>query len=151
MEIGRFSARRTVGETRFDMDATTPLIAFETLPSSRRRTPCPDRAQPRGVIGPSVLRGAEVFKKTPCVADLKPAGRDVAKDMREAGGMSSHGPSNVILTDEKPAARQTEWPSRATNPASGTLWKYAQQTGAADYGAAIQLGGAHEKQCYADI
>src|SRR5207244_11849042 len=30
---------------------------------------------------------AEIFKKTPYVADLKPAGRYVAKDMFEAGGI----------------------------------------------------------------
>jgi len=30
---------------------------------------------------------AEIFKKTPYVADLKPGGRYVAKDMFEAGGI----------------------------------------------------------------
>jgi dihydroxyacid dehydratase/phosphogluconate dehydratase len=30
---------------------------------------------------------AEVFKRTPCIADLKPAGRFVAKDLFEAGGV----------------------------------------------------------------
>jgi dihydroxy-acid dehydratase len=30
---------------------------------------------------------AEIFKRTPHVADLKPAGRDLAKDMFEAGGV----------------------------------------------------------------
>jgi dihydroxy-acid dehydratase len=29
---------------------------------------------------------AEVFKRTPCIADLKPGGRYVAKDMFEVGG-----------------------------------------------------------------
>jgi dihydroxyacid dehydratase/phosphogluconate dehydratase len=32
--------------------------------------------------------GAEVFKRTPYIADLKPAGRFVAKDLFEAGGVS---------------------------------------------------------------
>jgi len=30
---------------------------------------------------------AEIFKKTPCVAELKPVGRYVAKDMSEVGGI----------------------------------------------------------------
>ena len=30
---------------------------------------------------------AEIFKKTPCVADLKPRGRYVAKDMGEIAGI----------------------------------------------------------------
>jgi Dehydratase family len=35
---------------------------------------------------PLVL-AADVFKRSPCIADLKPAGRDVAKDLFEAGGV----------------------------------------------------------------
>ena len=31
------------------------------------------------------------------------------------------------------------------------LWKYAQQVGPAVDGAVTHPGGAHEKQCYADI
>ena len=34
---------------------------------------------------------------------------------------------------------------------SHVLWKYAQQVGPAVTGAVTHLGGAHEKQCYADI
>jgi dihydroxy-acid dehydratase len=30
---------------------------------------------------------AEIFKKTPCFVDLKPAGRDIAKDMFDVGGV----------------------------------------------------------------
>ena len=40
---------------------------------------------------------------------------------------------------------------RETNHTSGALWKYAQQVGPAVAGAVTHPGGAHEKQCYADI
>jgi dihydroxyacid dehydratase/phosphogluconate dehydratase len=186
---------------------------------------------------------AEIFKRTPYVADLKPGGRYVAKDMIEVGslpllmktlldnghlhgncltvtgrtiaenlksvkwnphqdvvrpadkpitvtggvvglrgnlapegaivkvaGMSNlkfTGPArcfgdiieidadvgtlNVKLTGAELAERKTKWKPRATNHTSGALWKYAQQVGPAVDGAVTHPGGAHEKQCYADI
>jgi Dehydratase family len=39
------------------------------------------------VIGSELCDVADVFKRSPCSADLKPAGRDVAKDLFEAGGV----------------------------------------------------------------
>jgi dihydroxyacid dehydratase/phosphogluconate dehydratase len=177
----------------------------------------------------------EIFKRTPYVADLKPGGRYVAKDMLEVGGipllmktlldngylhgncltvtgrtiaenlksvkwkprqvrpadkpitvvglkgnlapegaiakvagMSSlkfTGPTrcfgieidadvgslNVKLTGAELAERKTKWKPRATNHTSGALWKYAQRVGPAVDGAVTHPGGAHEKQCYADI
>jgi dihydroxyacid dehydratase/phosphogluconate dehydratase len=138
---------------------------------------------------------AEIFKKTPYVADLKPAGRYVAKDMFEVGGIpllmktlldNGHlhgdcftvtgrtiaenlksvndnphlegevidtvvGTLNVKLTGAERAERKTKWLPRETNPTSDALWKYAQQVGPAVDGAVTHPGGAHEKQCYADI
>jgi dihydroxy-acid dehydratase len=41
--------------------------------------------------------------------------------------------------------------ARETNHASGALWNYAQQAGPAVAGAETHPGGAHEKQCYANI
>jgi dihydroxyacid dehydratase/phosphogluconate dehydratase len=188
---------------------------------------------------------AEIFKKTPYFADLKPGGRDVAKDMLDVGGIpllmktlldNGHlhgdcltvtgrtiaenlksvrwnphrdvvrsadrpitvtggvvglkgnlapedaivkvagmsklkfigpiallqdgdtigidadvGSLNVKLTGAELAERKTKWQPRATNHTSGALWKYAQQVGPAVDGAVADPGGAHEKQCYADI
>src|SRR5207302_1989622 len=181
---------------------------------------------------------AEIFKKTPYVADLKPGGRYVAKDMFEVGGIpllmktlldndhlhgdcitvtgrtiaenlksvnwhphqdvmrsadnqitagrfsgaprgfcighvgpeaavggpiallqngdiieidAEAGVLNVKLTDAELAKRRTKWAPRQTNHTSGALWKYAQQVGPAVDGAVTHPGGAHEKQCYADI
>ncbi len=103
--------------------------------------------------------GAEIFKKTPCVTDLKPAGRHVAKDMLEIGGIALlmktlpdnsplqgdrptvasrttadiidavAGNPNVKLTDAETAERKTEWKPRQTHHRSGALWKYAHQVG----------------------
>ncbi len=103
----------------------------------------------------------EIFKKTPCVADLKPRGRYVDKDMGEVtnippqlhtpfGSDAGVGPLNVKLTGVELAERKTKWMPRATHHTSGALGKYAQQTGPALDGAVTHLGGAHEKQCYAD-
>ena len=58
---------------------------------------------------------------------------------------------NVKLTEAELAERKTKWKPRATNHTSGALWKYAQQVGPAVDGAVTHPGGAHEKQCYADI
>ena len=58
---------------------------------------------------------------------------------------------NVNLTDAALTKRQTKWKARATHHRSGALWKYAQQVGPAVDGAVTHPGGAHEKQCYADI
>jgi dihydroxy-acid dehydratase len=57
----------------------------------------------------------------------------------------------VKLTDAELAERKTKWAARTTNHTSGALWKYAQQVGPAVDGAVTHPGGAHEKQCYADI
>jgi dihydroxy-acid dehydratase len=61
------------------------------------------------------------------------------------------GSLNVKLTEAELAERKTKWRPRATNHTSGALWKYAQQVGPAVAGAVTHPGGAHEKQCYADI
>jgi dihydroxy-acid dehydratase len=61
------------------------------------------------------------------------------------------GTLNVKLTEKELAERKTRWRPRETNHTSGVLWKYAQQVGPAVDGAVTHPGGAHEKQCYADI
>ncbi|MBN9006467.1 MAG: dihydroxy-acid dehydratase [Rhizobiales bacterium] len=61
------------------------------------------------------------------------------------------GTLNVKLTDAELTERKTKWRPRTTNYTSGALWKYAQQVGPAVNGALTHPGGAHEKQCYADI
>jgi dihydroxyacid dehydratase/phosphogluconate dehydratase len=176
----------------------------------------------------------EIFKKTPCVAGLKPGGRYVAKDMYEVGGIpllmktlldngplhgdcmtvtgqtiaetlksairnphqdtvrsanrpitvmggavglrdnlapegaivkvagmlqdgdifeidAEAGTANVKLSVVELAGHKTKWRPRATNHTSGARWTYAQQVEPALDGAVTHPGGAHEKQCYADI
>jgi dihydroxy-acid dehydratase len=61
------------------------------------------------------------------------------------------GSLNVKLTEKELAERKTKWRPRETNHSSGALWKYAQQVGPAVAGAVTHPGGAHEKQCYADV
>jgi dihydroxyacid dehydratase/phosphogluconate dehydratase len=164
---------------------------------------------------------AEIFKKTPCAAGLKPGGRYVAKDLYEVGAIpllmktlldNGHadgdcvtvtgrtiaanlksvkpitatggvvgwkgnlapegailkvagmlqdgdiigidgeaGTLDVKLSDADLGGHETKWRPRATNHTSGVLWKFAQQIGPAVDGAVTHPGGAHEKQCYADI
>ena len=53
--------------------------------SSTPRSTCGDRT--RCCTHERSFDVAEIFKKTPCVADLKPGGRYVAKDMYEVGGI----------------------------------------------------------------
>jgi len=62
---------------------------------------------------------AGIFKKTPCVADLKPSGRYVAKDMLEVGGIKFLMKTFCVL---------------ATHHVSGTFWKYVRQVGFAASG-----------------
>ena len=58
---------------------------------------------------------------------------------------------NVKLTGADAPEHETKRQSRATNFKSAALWKDAQRIGQAMGGAVSHPGGAHEKQCYADI
>jgi hypothetical protein len=81
---------------------------------------------------------AEIFKKTPYAAGLKPGGRYAAKDMFEIGCAPLPVTTlNVKLTGAERVQRETKWRARQTNHRSGAL--------------VTDPGGAHEKQCYADI
>jgi dihydroxyacid dehydratase/phosphogluconate dehydratase len=169
-------------------------------------------------LSANASEAAEIFKKTPCAAGLKPGGRYVAKDLYEVGGIpllmktlldnghlhgdcltvtgrtiaenlksvkpitasvglkgnlapegaivkvagmlqegdiieidAEAGTLDVNLSDAELAEHRTKWQPRATNHTSGALWKYAHQVGPAVDGAVTPPGGAHEKQCYADI
>ena len=143
------------------------------------------------------MEAGEIFKKTPCVAGLQPAGRYVAKDLREVGcisllmktllengqldgncltvtgptitenlksvkrnphpdlvrsvGDADVGSPNVKLTDAELAERETKWRPRQTNSPSGALWNTPNRLGRRVDGAVSHPGGAHEKQCDADI
>jgi len=212
------------------MDARTNIKS--RLPSRRATEGLARAAQPvalasnkwtNAALHPpaNASEAAEIFKKTPCAAGLKPGGRYVAKDLYEVGGIpllmktlldnghlrgdcltvtgrtiaenlksvkpiaatgsavglkgnlapegaivrvagmlqegdiieidAEAGVLNVKLTDAELAERRTKWAPRQTNHTSGALWKYAQQVGPAVDGAVTHPGGAHEKQCYADI
>jgi len=61
------------------------------------------------------------------------------------------GTLDVRLSDAELATRKKDWKPRESDYRSGALWKYAQQVGPAIGGAVTHPGGAHEKQCYADI
>ena len=61
------------------------------------------------------------------------------------------GTLNAKLSDAELARRKAEWKPRPQEFGSGAIWKYAQQVGSALNGAVTHPGGAHEKQCYADI
>jgi hypothetical protein len=108
----------------------------------------------------------KIFKKTLCVAGLRPAGRDLAKDLREDVGILlplttviDHGrardvvaaPLNADLTAAEPAERKTGWGLFPTQHGSGALWKDAHESGPAVDGAVIHPGRAYEKRCDADI
>lgn len=99
----------------------------------------------------SRFAAVEIFKKTPCVADLKPRGRYVAKDRGEIAQMPLLETLNVKLTVAALVERKTKWKPGATNHTSGALGKYAHRIGPTVDGAVTHPGGAHEKQCYADI
>jgi hypothetical protein len=173
-----FQVKRDRRGNRF-MDASTPATSIEARLPSRRiaegrahahlcrdvvagavanRVGGMDATLSPGIVDEccSALELIEVrgiFKKPPCVPDLKPRGRDVAKDMLEidsipvpGGGMDC-----LNLTNQKLTTRQTNTEFCAISHTSLKLWKYAQQVGPAVDGAVTHPGRAHEKQCYADI
>jgi hypothetical protein len=130
---------------RFSMDAKRSITT--RLPS-RHMTDCalragstdaalhlPATADACGDLAQIFL--AEIFKKTPYAAGLKPHRRDAAKVMVEIAGVPLPMTTpNVKLTDAERAQRKTKWQARQTNHTSGAL--------------VTDPGGAHEKQCYAD-
>jgi dihydroxy-acid dehydratase len=61
------------------------------------------------------------------------------------------GTLDVRVSDEELASRKAQWKAPEGEFASGYLWKYAQQVGAAISGAVTHPGGLAEKRCYADI
>jgi len=129
------------------------------------------------IAGVAAGRSGEIFKKTPSVADSKPGGRDLAKDLIKSlrlpfqnnAGISLrwklHSPQdgniigidavagilNANLTDAELAGRKTTSKQCATDPVSGVLWNFARQVGSAVVPAGPSPIGAHEKQCYADV
>src|ERR1700752_536220 len=64
---------------------------------------------------------------------------------------AERGTLDVKLDKAELDRRAKEWKPRASEFASGYLWKYAQQVGSARYGALTHPGGAAETVCYADI
>lgn len=58
---------------------------------------------------------------------------------------------DVALPDEELVARKKAWKPRETDYQSGTLWKYAQTVGSAEFGAVTHPGGKAEKKAFADI
>jgi dihydroxyacid dehydratase/phosphogluconate dehydratase len=96
----------------------------------------------RGVVGPKGYLAPEG-------AIVKVAG--MLQDGDIIGIDGEAGTLDVKLSDADRGGHETKWRPRATNHTSGALWKFAQQIGPAVDGAVTHPGGAHEKQCYADI
>jgi dihydroxy-acid dehydratase len=61
------------------------------------------------------------------------------------------GTLDVDVTASELERRAKQWKPRVEEFASGYLWKYAQQVGAARYGAVTHPGASAERACYADI
>src|SRR5882757_2789669 len=86
------STRAGWGNGTSRMDARTNMTNIKRRLPSRHLTEQTVAASD-GPTGAAVhlptmdLANEEIFKKTPCVADSKPGGRYVAKDMYEVGGI----------------------------------------------------------------
>ena len=63
-----------------------PIVVAATGGSTNAALHLPAMAHECGIEF-DLLDVAEIFKKTPYIADLKPGGKYVAKDMYEAGGI----------------------------------------------------------------
>jgi dihydroxy-acid dehydratase len=61
------------------------------------------------------------------------------------------GTIDVALSDAELAERRRAWTSRKNDYQSGTLWKYAQTVGTAEYGAVTHPGAKAEVRAYADL
>ncbi|MGE0257743.1 MAG: dihydroxy-acid dehydratase, partial [Alphaproteobacteria bacterium] len=61
------------------------------------------------------------------------------------------GTIDVALSDAELAERRRAWTPRKNDYQSGTLWKYAQTVGTAEYGAVTHPGGKAEVRAYADL
>jgi dihydroxy-acid dehydratase len=64
---------------------------------------------------------------------------------------AERGSIDVALSAAELAARRAEWKPRATDYASGAIWKYAQLVGPAHLGAVTHPGATAETRSYADI
>ncbi|CAN5255969.1 hypothetical protein BH11PSE4_BH11PSE4_28250 [soil metagenome] len=126
------------------MDATTTPTSLKVPGGAERAARGVRSAIARAVAG-ELLAVVEIFKKTPCVSDLKPGGRDVAKDMQEFGDIIAsdihQGFADGKLTDAELVVRNTNWTRHATDHMADALWTYAQQVGPAVDRAVIHPGG----------
>jgi dihydroxy-acid dehydratase len=61
------------------------------------------------------------------------------------------GTMDVEVSDAEMAERKKAWKPKAAAFGSGALWRYAQNVGAARYGALTTPGAANEVRCFADI
>ncbi|MBR1156760.1 dihydroxy-acid dehydratase [Bradyrhizobium sp. JYMT SZCCT0428] len=100
-----------------------------------------------GVVGPkdnSAQEGA-VVKVAGILKKFSGSVRGLVREENAAASL------NVKLTGADAPEHETKRQSGATNLKSAALWKDAQRIGQAMGGAVSHPGGAHEKQCYADI
>lgn len=61
------------------------------------------------------------------------------------------GKLDLEVSEQEISKRRKQWQKPLSNFGSGTLWRYAQNVGAARGGAVTHPGGKGEKSCYADI
>jgi hypothetical protein len=146
------------------MDAKTSL---NEKPASRNVTEGPERA-PHGFFDFDI----ESVRFTPDFADLKPAGRYVAKDLLHVGDASSPmmmtfsayicggeiidtdgdlGRFDGCINESELDWRGTVWKLSAAASVLRGLSNYAQQVGSACRNAVTHSGGSAGKACYADL
>lgn len=121
-------------------------------------------ARGHGRFAPAFVSGrAEIFKKSPCAAGLKPVGRHVAKDVKEFVGLQlpntnvlTHGTRIQVgsaffsaeaafdrkLTSALPACRTSKTAVRTTNTRCGAVWMKSRL---------VEPGLAREMQYDADV
>jgi dihydroxy-acid dehydratase len=68
-----------------------------------------------------------------------------------SAGDADVGSLNEKVTDTERAEHETKWRPRQTNSPSGALWNMPNTLGWRWMALLLHPGGAHEKQCDADI
>jgi hypothetical protein len=119
---------------------------------------------PRSGIEFAPFSFAKVAKRTRYAADLKPAGRDLAKDLSDISGVpqprgrandiiafdAKKGVPNVGFSGRDIVRRQAAGTPQESELGFGQLWKYARKVALAPIGAVTHSGARSEKTCHAD-
>jgi hypothetical protein len=156
----KLKARKPSRHVMGGLDRRPARSCFFAIGTARREA----GVAPECGIEPAPVGFAEVFKRTLYVADLKPGGRDLAKDLSDTFGVlrprgragdiiesdAEKGIPNVAFSDRDIVRRQAAGKLREGELSLGHLWKYAQEAGLAPIGAVTHPGARAEKTCHAD-